>query len=451
MDWLSQGLFGPAPDPNAPPSYTPEITQMAQAYGADPALVQRLIDQKRTATLGQVGAQLLAAAQAGPIGQRGQMISKLGDAASAGPDLTSSLMNAAQMKLYTESLKDKQSERERKAAVRKQIEGLGLTGTEAAYAAADPDGYFRSRYARETAERDPIRQAQLADLNDKRKTKEQERAWFEMWIQGKSPEEQALYRANPQLATKDAYEERDRTLKVRQLVDSGLDPALAKGIAAGRYVVSKDPITGVPAVVDIATGQPVSGAPGAPAAQPVPVGPPAGGAGDFGDATGPSGAIKSTVNTIVGAVGGSIPNKATEDRINALNRLNLTTRTVLATEIQGRPSNYLLQALDKVTIQPGSFLEGDDRSLSKLTETQRLIDIRINQVAPIANGIAGPQEARKAIQHLQELRQLRAEYDTVISQFSKSPQAPAAATGGAPPAASGPPPARTLSVRPVGQ
>ena len=50
---------------------------------------------------------------------------------------------------------------------------------------------------------------------------------------------------------------KDRERRAQMLIDTGVDPDIAKGIAAGRYQISRDPVTGVAQVVDMATGDPI--------------------------------------------------------------------------------------------------------------------------------------------------------------------------------------------------
>lgn len=88
----------------------PEIMKLSQAYGLPPEVIQQAQTNQSVNTLGQIGATLLAAAQPGPIGQRGQILAQLGNQ-NFGNDMNRQLLNSAQMRLYAENLKDRQSER----------------------------------------------------------------------------------------------------------------------------------------------------------------------------------------------------------------------------------------------------------------------------------------------------------------------------------------------------
>lgn len=87
------GLLGGGGDSGQAQAPAAPQQSLADVYG----LPQQIIDQQRMSALGAVGAKLLAAAQAGPIGQRGQILSQIGSIAD---DANRGLLNAAQLRLY---------------------------------------------------------------------------------------------------------------------------------------------------------------------------------------------------------------------------------------------------------------------------------------------------------------------------------------------------------------
>lgn len=107
------GLLGTAPTgEDGQPVYDQRVTQTASDYGMQPAQVQQMQQDQRTQMFFKLAAGLAGAAQPGPVGQRGRMLAGLGDAIPGGDDMTKQIMNSAQARLYAESLKDKQAERQ---------------------------------------------------------------------------------------------------------------------------------------------------------------------------------------------------------------------------------------------------------------------------------------------------------------------------------------------------
>ena len=98
----------------------PEVMKLSQAYGLPPEVIEQAQSNQQINTLGQIGATLLAAAQPGPIGQRGQILAQLGNQ-NFGGDMNRQLLNSAQMRLYAENLRDRQSERGAKEAFMKGL------------------------------------------------------------------------------------------------------------------------------------------------------------------------------------------------------------------------------------------------------------------------------------------------------------------------------------------
>jgi len=133
------GVDGATPAPA--PQYSPAQMKMADSYGLPPEMVAEVQRQNGFQAMGNIGAMLMAAGQAGPIGQRGQILAQMGNAM---PDQTRSLLNAAQLRIYADTLKDRQSQRDADKALQETLTGIvqGKTmsmpvGTGAA--AASPD------------------------------------------------------------------------------------------------------------------------------------------------------------------------------------------------------------------------------------------------------------------------------------------------------------------------
>lgn len=208
--------------------------------------------------------------------------------------------------------------------------------------------------------------------------------------------------------------------KVNALVASGVDEQRALGIAAGRFQISLNPISNERVVMDIATGEPVG--------EPEPIEPqgdvpsmlPSGL--DVPLATGAPGAFRNVVNILGDAVGAGLSFPRAQDATEALSSLRLFTTTTLQTEVPGRPSNFLLQRLEELTVAPNSLFQGEERAQTRLEQTKRLID---GEIARIENDVL-PLELPPAIRvetqlNLTQLKRLSDAYNGVLDSFGREP------------------------------
>lgn len=122
LDWMS-GLLGGGggSDAAAAPQFSPQVMQASQAYGLPPEMVQQTQRQYNDQMLMQAGATLLSAGQAGPIGQRGQILSQIGQGQQP---MQTQLLNAAQMRIYADTLKEKQAQREADRAMQDTLSNI---------------------------------------------------------------------------------------------------------------------------------------------------------------------------------------------------------------------------------------------------------------------------------------------------------------------------------------
>lgn len=219
--------------------------------------------------------------------------------------------------------------------------------------------------------------------------------------------------------------------KIDLLTSTGVPRDRAIGIATGRFVTSRDPVSGHVSLMDKATGQvepatreevQVAADVQAEAAQP---GEPdirpqvqIEGA-DYTGATGGTGLFANVVNTITDAIGAGLMFPESEKAATALKNLSIRTETTLQDAVPGRPSNYLLERLSKLAVEPGSLLTGDARALDRLTQTKALIDGAIHENRQIIanSGNYRPVTVDAARTKLYAMRQLSTDYKAIIEQF----------------------------------
>lgn len=149
--WMSQPQQEqpPSPPPAAPPPQqgASPLTQAllaAQAQGQQQSILTE--DDKRQAMfdgLGTMGMQLLAAGQYMTGAQRGQILAN----AAGSMDMQKRMLNAAQTRLMMQSYQDASQRQAQREALKKALLSRGgLSDTDAAYAAMDPEGYVAKRF-----------------------------------------------------------------------------------------------------------------------------------------------------------------------------------------------------------------------------------------------------------------------------------------------------------------
>lgn len=90
--------------------------------------------------------------------------------------------------------------------------------------------------------------------------------------------------------------------------------------------------------------------------------------------------IARNINTLAEAVGGRLPFERTEEALQAIENLRVQTITMAQDAIPGRPSNYLMQQLDRLAVQPGSIFMGQDRARIRLIQTRNMLLQEANRV-----------------------------------------------------------------------
>jgi len=210
-----------------------------------------------------------------------------------------------------------------------------------------------------------------------------------------------------------AYEQ-----KLQGLMSAGVPRETALGIASGRFTVSINPMTNERQVIDIATGQPVGGAPEGPAPSPatgsVPpdIEPEAG--------TGLSGMLSNTVNVISDALGQGLAYPKAKEASEAMKNLKVQTMGALQEGIPGRPSTFLLQRLEALTVDPNSITTGDAGAKVRFQQTRDLIAEEVARIDRDILNVPGafkPEVIQKARQNKSQLESVRASYDQILGAY----------------------------------
>lgn len=443
----------------------------ADDYGVTP----EMLSAQRYSTLGNIGAILLAAAQPGPIGQRGQIMAKLADVSG---NAASGLKDAVAARMNGIKLKEAQADLARKAQLREMVANdTTLTPEQKSWAIANPEGYFQARgqsqlnvqqakdqqtalmpgqldYARQVGtinrENAVAQETALAPVRTKAAV-DQETALAPVRTQSAIQQEEALAPLRLKNAERMAIVQSQAPYeaKVAQLVQSGVPEDVARGMASGRFVTKelKDADSDATrfGVVDVSTGKELN--PPAPRAALNPdqasivSAMPTTGAGgkplDYSEATGGAGMAKNAWNIISSNITGQ-PTFADADKAKqALEQLNTRTMTSLTAEIPGRETNQMREQLAGMGVKTGSVFQPDAMAFTKLSQTKQFIDSAITrQEAQLAEGGYSRSDRGKIRTNLGQLKQLQSEYDTVLTHFGNAgvgqqqPQQQGPAVGG---------------------
>ena len=233
---------------------------------------------------------------------------------------------------------------------------------------------------------------------------------------------------DPQTATAElSPDERVFESKIRMLTEDlqkeGLPPdraaTIARGIHTGRFKADRHPTTGELQVVDMSSGQVMYRSGQQPGEAP----PPPENASsmprdvDFSGATGTEGFMSAIANTAAEILGQGLVAPENERAMNALQNLQNQTMISLADAVAGKPSNFLLQEFQKLTVTPGSPFQCPGRSRDRLSQTRDMIDegIALNMDV-IQSDVTGKDKA-DAQQNISRLRRLRDNYNIVLESF----------------------------------
>ena len=137
-------------------------------------------------------------------------------------------------------------------------------------------------------------------------------------------------------------------------------------------------------------------------------------------ATGGSGFFGNIANTAADMLGAQMPRPDIEQASQALKNLRIQTITMAQDAIPGRPSNYLMQQLDKLAVEPNSLLMADQRAATRLNQTRAMLQQEATRME--REVLSRPQQytasqLAKTRNSFGQLRQLVGEYDRMITSF----------------------------------
>lgn len=251
-------------------------------------------------------------------------------------------------------------------------------------------------------------------------------------VEVRGPDGQPVFVPADQAVGQTAFTEADkpsaRQERLDMLVSTGVPENIARGIVAGRYTTSRDPINQTVQVVDLASGQTVGQTPqGTERAQAtesaaqevqrarnVPEGT------DMAQGTGASGFAANIANTVSDAFGQGTMYPQAEEASQALKNLQIRTQTAMQSSVPGRPSNYLMEQLRELSVTPNSLLQGDARAKTRLRQTR---DMLKNEVARMKRDILGnrqdftPKQIAETRANVSQLDSILQNYDQVLDQF----------------------------------
>jgi hypothetical protein len=231
--------------------------------------------------------------------------------------------------------------------------------------------------------------------------------------------------------------------RVAMLEHSGVPTPIAQGLAAGRYEVNRHPISGTAQVVDKATGRivfdgaaqngqgPQPGAGSGPEASPQ--GPGAGASGGtsmprdvaYPEGTGTGSMVRGGLNTLMEVFGGKAPYPEVERATQALTNLQVRTQTALQSAIPGRPSNYLMERLDRLAVKPGSPFTGDERAYERFRQTRDMLREEIARMDRDILGRAGdftPAQIAETRANRSQIEGVLRDYDVVVGSYEEARQ-----------------------------
>ncbi|MEE9158903.1 MAG: hypothetical protein V3U60_11015 [Gammaproteobacteria bacterium] len=209
------------------------------------------------------------------------------------------------------------------------------------------------------------------------------------------------------------------------LQQAGFTDEQAALVTGGGVAIGFDPLTRSFGLFNKATGEPIGGATEQPAADGETLSMFPGGI-VTPEALGTFGVLKNVTNVLRDTIGLGLGFPEAQEATNALESLNLYTITTMQTDVPGRPSQFLLERIEKLTVKPNNFFQGEERAKSKLTQTKRLID---GEIARIENEVLtqqlDPKVRSETNINLTQTKRLSEAYGDLIAGFDKPTDAPA--------------------------
>jgi len=198
--------------------------------------------------------------------------------------------------------------------------------------------------------------------------------------------------------------------KIRLLMSQGATEEQAVNIAAGRWVVSRNPETNQSVIIDKATGQQVGGGDqnGQPELAAPTETPPATSIPsiDYSAAFGAPAVIGNTANAVTDFMGLGQVAPVAADATRILENLQNQTILVLSQSMSGRDTNQVRELITNMTVAPSQFGGGVADAQNRTFAMQRLLAEQLSNQNDIINGANTPaqiQAARVNARNLQGL------------------------------------------------
>lgn len=366
---------------------------MAEAYGVPPEIYQQLMGDRKAAVLGQLGGTLLAASQPGQIGDRGRILaSGLQGIGDHGNRFNTNLLNASQMRLYADNLREKQEERKRREELREAFgKREDLSEDQRRAAMADPFGYLQ----RET-------QMQFALEQKDRAARAEIDRTVEMYRQGGVPEEVGLGLAVGRFKVQNDAMGRPRLVDVAQMAMQALQGG-GQGAQGERVPQTQStmPLTN-------ARGQPI----------------------DYSSPFTVFGTARRIGNALTDAFGGNPPSPDQRIAEEALNALANRTVVHMQAEVPGRPTNYTRELWESRVVRADRDV-GPDRAKTRLEQTRADIAREVERMTQMLPNVDRLVDYANMTSNLAQLTSLLSDYDAVLSSFGQPSQSQQRAQEGA--------------------
>lgn len=430
--------FGYGGTPYIPPSQQGGI-QRPNAMFQEPSRLAALGEM-----LGSFGGRLMAAGA--PSFDPGHFGKTMGGApneiSQIGRGFQDRMNQFAQQRLVLEKMEEDRKERKRVADLQERKFGLqedlyDIRKGEADASAAAREAELEDKARREQA----FRSFQINKKHGTPDNHPRQQELFSIFAPDKAQTQQAK-----SVYGGEEKGDRERTFeaKAKSMIDFGVPPEVAYGVASGRYQAHRDPTNGRLDVIDMTTGGMVFNgsaqqADAAIESTPLeaPIKPTVPTDINYAEATGSSGVFGLGANTFADFFGFDLPAPEAEDAAQALNSMKNRTLAFLQSAYPGnRPSVFLMQKIEPLLLEPGALTQGDQRSRMRVTQTRNTLrGIRDELQRDYLDSPDNwpPQILAEARRKLHDVDGLLRDYDVIVDSFERNAgagggQAPMTAT-----------------------
>jgi len=212
--------------------------------------------------------------------------------------------------------------------------------------------------------------------------------------------------------------------KISELQRTGLTEIQAINVASGRHRISRDPVTQVAQIIDVATGQIVGGGPtvggdivnldvgptpeldfgGQPTSDPT-------------EATGIGGAAKAFSNVVADLFGANLPFDEADKAATELQNINLKSIQLASSGIAGKPNLFFQKKIDELLVKPNEIFTGSGQARNRFEALAKSFRGEADRLQGDLNkGNVTPKTRDALQQRISGLRSLSAEYDTLLQR-----------------------------------